>query len=248
MTYAEFLLWFLILPTLFLILVGSFLQSSGRIRNIHVRRHWIGVAILACIAFLWTTPWDNYLIFCGVWDSPPERIIGRIGYVPFEEYAFFVLMPIFNGALFLLVFPAKRILFKPRPQHQKKLRLIICAAVISLMTLGVYMLSHPEGSYLGLILVWFTPPLAIQWLFDPATILREKRTVITGTLIPLLYFSIVDRFAIENGIWEISNNLTTGITIFELPIEEFFFFFVTSLLLAQGMILWHCLQPTEDFI
>jgi lycopene beta-cyclase len=245
MTYAVFLFWFLILPAFLLMIAGYYLRSSGRTRKAHLRRHWLGVAILACIAFLWTTPWDNYLIFREVWDSPPERIMGRIGYVPLEEYAFFIWMPIFNGAVFFLVYSPNRILSKPHPQYQKKLRLMVITVVILLMALGVLMLSRPKGSYLGLILVWFTPPLAIQWLFDPATLIREKRTVIAGTLIPLLYFAVADRFAIQNGIWEISKDFTTGITIFELPIEEFFFFFVTSLLLAQGMVLWHCLKPTE---
>jgi lycopene cyclase domain-containing protein len=103
MTYAEFLLIYLILPVCALIGFSLWMRKRGEFTNIDVRRHWIGVAVLALIAFFWTTPWDNYLIARGVWDSPEERILGRLGYVPIEEYAFFVLMPLFNGVILLML-------------------------------------------------------------------------------------------------------------------------------------------------
>lgn len=246
MTYAEFLLWFLILPASFLIVAGFCIHRSGRFTRLNMRHHWTGVAILACIGFVWTTPWDNYLIYQNVWDSAPERIRGRIGYVPIEEYAFFVLMPVLNGAVFFLIGITGKIRSVFDGLRQKKLRVIALVTASVLIGFGFLMLSYPRGSYLGLVLVWFTPPVAIQWYFDPAMLIREKRTVILSTLIPLFYLSLADRFAIQNGIWNISKDLTTGLNIFGLPIEEFFFFFVTSLLLAQGMVLWHGLKSEKS--
>ncbi|MEX1048332.1 MAG: lycopene cyclase domain-containing protein, partial [Akkermansiaceae bacterium] len=83
----------------------------------------------------------------------------------------------------------------------------------------------------------------IQWFFDPAVLIRERKFVIIGTLIPSIYFGLADSFAIGSGIWEISSTLTTGVKIFNLPLEELLFFVVTSLLLAQGLVLWHSLRP-----
>lgn len=242
MTYLEFLLWFLILPIIFLVIGGILLINKGFMSKVNIHHHWLGVAILVCIAFVWTTPWDNYLIYLGVWDSPPERVIGRIGYVPLEEYAFFILMPIFNGAIFLFISSIPSLPSYSRCLSQKKLRLIASIIAISLLLLGALLLTSPSGSYLGLIIIWFTPPLAIQWIFNPIALINSKEKVILGTFTPLLYFFFADRFAIQNGIWKISTELTTEIYFFDLPIEEFIFFFVTSLLLAQGMVLWNHLK------
>ena len=63
------------------------------------------------------------------------------------------------------------------------------------------------------------------------------------TLVPTLYFSLADTWAINEGIWTIHEATRTGWEIGSLPFEEAFFFFITSLLLSQGLILWHSLRP-----
>jgi len=245
-TYAEFISIFLILPTIMMAVFALFLKKTGCVRMIDIRYHWTGVAVLALIAFVWTTPWDNYLIFRGVWDSPPERIMGRLGYVPLEEYAFFILMTFFNGAFFLLLVAQKKELSAACDWPQQRLRFLALMIAAILACGGLLALAFTGGTYLGLILIWFTPPLLIQWLFAPRTLLRERKLVIFGTLIPSLYFGCADSFAIRNGIWEISSTLTTGVLLFNLPVEEFLFFVVTSLLLAQGLVLWHHLRSSSS--
>jgi lycopene cyclase domain-containing protein len=48
-------------------------------------------AILATVAFVWTTPWDNYLVKSGVWGyGNNDRVLYVIGFVPVEEYCFFI--------------------------------------------------------------------------------------------------------------------------------------------------------------
>ena len=47
--------------------------------------------VLAALALLYTTPWDNYLVYKGIWTYPSDRVAISIGYVPLEEYSFFVL-------------------------------------------------------------------------------------------------------------------------------------------------------------
>ena len=59
---------------------------------------WLGVVLL--LAFAYTTPWDNYLVFREVWGYPPGRVLATIGYVPVEEYAFFLLQPIMTGLFY----------------------------------------------------------------------------------------------------------------------------------------------------
>lgn len=248
MTYAEFLLIFLIFPTILLFGLTAWLCRRGVPQKIGLKYHWMGVGILACIAFVWTTPWDNYLIAIGVWDSPVDRILLRVGYVPIEEYAFFVLMPVFNGAIIFLLLnytglTAAKSHWRAR---QTKHRIALFVVGTLLLTGGWWLLREPSGAYLGLILIWFVPPLMIQWLFDPTGLLRGKWTVVAGTLLPLLYFGIADQFAIRQGIWTISEGHTTGYGLPYLPLEEIIFFGVTSLLLAQGLVLWHSLNPPKQ--
>jgi lycopene beta-cyclase len=59
-----------------------------------------GSPLILVVAFVYTTPWDNYLVWKGVWGYPPERVLARIGYVPVEEYMFFLLQPGIAGMLF----------------------------------------------------------------------------------------------------------------------------------------------------
>jgi lycopene cyclase domain len=60
----------------------------------------LAIPIVCLIAFTYTTPWDNYLVAQEVWWYGANRVVGTIGYVPVEEYMFFVLQPILTG-LFL---------------------------------------------------------------------------------------------------------------------------------------------------
>lgn len=87
MTYPLFLLIFLILPIVLLVLL-----LRGRIRAPWWR---LGVALTVLLALLYTTPWDNYLVATRVWSYDPARVWRIVlGYVPLEEYIFFVLQPI----------------------------------------------------------------------------------------------------------------------------------------------------------
>lgn len=249
MTYAGFILLFVILPSVMLIGGMSLARRNGRYATIDLRYHWRGIAILAVIAFVWTTPWDNYLIASGVWDSPADRILARILYVPVEEYAFFILMPILNGAVMAWLLG-----FQPIAANstwrlaQRRGRAVAALLGALLFCGGLIALRDESGTYLGLILVWFTPPLLIQWMFDPAALIRGKRMVLAGTLLPSLYFGLVDSYAIRQGIWVISGTKTTGWGLPQLPIEELIFFSVTSLLLAQGMVLWHSIKPLKSAV
>ena len=239
MSYAEFLLCFLILPSIVLIGLAWFGQKRLFWPGVIWRHHWQGVAILALIAFVWTTPWDNHLIARGVWDSPHDRILGKIFYVPIEEYAFFVLMPVLNGAVMFFLLGWGTIPQSTWRNPQRRLRIVALLLALVLVGAGTFALGFSKGTYLGLILVWFTPPLLIQWIFDPGVLLRGMRFVLWGTLLPLTYFGLADQYAIRQGIWVISETSTTGLGLPDLPLEELLFFAITSLLLAQGLVLWH---------
>jgi lycopene cyclase domain-containing protein len=241
MSYVVFLVLFVLIPSagLLLLLKGRGLEKTNPGL---LRWHWKGTAILAAIAFLWTTPWDNYIVAQGVWSYGADRVLAVIGYVPLEEYGFFILMPLFNSALFACLFLEKASVRSGWREGQIKSRLFAFAIGAVLMALAAKLHSGESYTYLSAILLWFVPPLVLQWVFDPQALLNRLGVLLPATLLPTLYFSVVDGFAIQQGIWTIHAATRTGLEMGLLPVEEACFFFITSLLLAQGLILWHSLR------
>lgn len=193
-------------------------------------------ALLALLALIYTTPWDNYLISRGVWWYGDGTVAVRFGLAPLGEYLFFVLQPLLVG-LWVARFPVEtdRPLATPLPTRALGL---LGAGVVA--AAGLALLGDDSGLYLGSLLVWSAPILAIQWGFGWPFLADAWRTVAVGTLVPTLYLWVADRVAIALGIWTISEVYTTGLAVplLGLPIEEAVFFLVTSLFVVQGVVLY----------
>lgn len=99
-SYGHFLLVFLVLPILGLALV---------LRRHLTRRYVSSVLGMAAIAFAYTTPWDNAIVALSVWGYDPALVWGIvIGWVPLEEYLFFLLQPILSGLVVLALLERRR--------------------------------------------------------------------------------------------------------------------------------------------
>src|SRR5690606_2155877 len=99
-TYLAFHALF-ILPPLLLLAAGQ----RGRLERVHPRAgHYL--AAVAAIALVYTTPRDNHLVWRGVWSYGADRVVGTLGYVPVEEYLFFVLQPLLVGLWLYALLPA----------------------------------------------------------------------------------------------------------------------------------------------
>ena len=89
MTYAQFLLVFLLLPIVVLVLA----------LRAHIRRaHLIAGGLVCLLAFAYTTPWDNYAAYARLWTFDPAFVLGPpfwLGYLPLEEYLFYVAEAVF---------------------------------------------------------------------------------------------------------------------------------------------------------
>lgn len=233
MTYGEFHLIFT-LPVIALLAIIQPRPLAG----MGGRAKWVLPAI-AALAFVYTTPWDNYLIYRDVWSYGRDRVIGTIGYVPIEEYAFFILQPILTG-LWLYWLLARRATAQTtpaKPGSGLSVRLVGTGFWLLVSVWGGLLLQWDPGVYLGLILAWAAPILALQWWFGGAQLWAQKQLWLLGTLVPTLYLWIADRIAIAQGIWHISETFTTGLNLLGLPMEEATFFLVTNLLVVQGVTL-----------
>jgi lycopene cyclase domain-containing protein len=82
MTYAHFLLVFLVVPIAVLGL-ALWRQVSRRLA--------LSCGLVCLLAYLYTSPWDNYAAKVGLWSYDPHFAPAShfLGYLPWEEYAFY---------------------------------------------------------------------------------------------------------------------------------------------------------------
>ncbi len=200
------------------------------------------------LALIYTTPWDNFLVATRVWWYNPDLVLGiTLGYVPFEEYLFFVGQTTLLGLAFLAaarLLPRPDLPFRSRPQ----LRLISGGLTLVLWLSGLALLGlgHLPGTYLGLELTWGMIPLLIQLAFG-ADILWHYRRPVLWTLLPgTLFLSLADAIAIHAGTWTIDPQQSLGVVFGGiLPVEEFIFFLLTTSMVVFGVTLVIAKQSHE---
>lgn len=94
-------------------------------------------------------------------------------------------------------------------------------------------------AYLSHLLLWMLPVIAGQWFVAGRILRRNLRAVLLSTLILGTYLSVADAFAVHWGIWYFDRQQTLGITLGpDLPVEEALFFFLTSLLVSQSLVMF----------
>ena len=238
MNYILFHLIFTIPLLLILFYLRPALPSE---REKHFR---IGLFLMTLTAVIYTTPWDAFLITQGVWFYGEDVITQWIAGVPLGEYLFFVIQTI--GAGLWLYYSG----FDPSKTEKAKIfgnkALFIPFLAIALM--GLYLISLGKGSYfyLGSILVWAGPVIALQWAFGGQKLLEQKRNFFKAVAIPTIYLWIIDRIALKQGLWTIAKETRTGIELLGLPIEEAIFFLATNLMVVQGLILYEWIMKEKS--
>jgi len=230
LTYATFHALFVVLPIVGLAVAGSVVDKRTSLR----RWDALGIGILILLALVYTTPWDRYLIQRGVWGYGPGVVLVRIGSVPIEELAFITLQPLLTG-LWVARLDTSAEVAGSIPLR-KRIAGVVAAGV--LLVVGLVFLATPATFYLGAIVAWGAPILAIQWAFDWPYLLARWRVVLAGVAVPTAYLCAADWFAIQQGLWYLSDRYTTGLALAGLPIEEAVFFLATNLFVVQGLVLF----------
>lgn len=241
MTYFGFLLRFLMLPILALLFM--ILRDEQRRPPLehfqNWRRVWAIIALHIALALIYTTPWDNYLVVNGVWTYNPALVSGiLLGYVPLEEYLFFVLETFLAGLWWW--FLARRLPEPPTFKPSSLGRRVAFALLFLAWTVSAYLLffGHLRWTYLSIILFWALPAIFPQFLIGADILWHYRRLVGFGILVPGAYLSLIDIIALRATTWSISKVHTTGVLFFGiLPLEEVVFFFITNVLIIFGMTL-----------
>jgi lycopene beta-cyclase len=238
-TYFQFHLVFT-LPV-----IGFFLWLLRGLSPSERKHLWQGIGFVIVLALLYTSPWDNYLVYKGIWTYPPDRVLATIGFVPVEEYAFFVLMSVLTG-----LFTYWLMLQMDKSQAPSRAKLPRIAGTLICFIVGIagsFLFSNDHSLYLALTLVWAAPVIALHWGYGGDWLWSRRLIWFLAISLPTLYLSAADLFAIRNGIWSISPVYTTGLTILGLPLEEGIFFMIANILVVQGtMTFWYTFQIPEE--
>ena len=223
MSYWQFDVVFLVLPVV-LLLHGHPLPRPLR----------GATAALAAVALLWTGPWDDYLVRTGVWSYGDQRVLALVGSVPAEEYAFVALMVVLVAAWGARTGRLPGRAGSPVPAGRVPAWSVWAA--LSLLGAGLVAVGG-DVRYLGLLLVWAGPPLALQRAVA-GDLLRARRRARLAVALPCaLWLCTADRLALADGIWAITPASSTGVLLLGLPLEEALFFVLTCTLVADGLLL-----------
>lgn len=247
MTYFSFLSTFLVPPLLLLGLIAALdhRRNIGLPVEFQTWSPWRIVVLHVIVAVLYTTPWDNYLVATQVWWYDPELVNGLVlGWVPIEEYLFFVLQTVMTGLW--LIYLLRHIAQVPRALSSN---LWIAAMqfrwgatgvlfILWIASLILLFFGPTRVTYLALELSWALPPIILQLAFGGDLIWRQRRVILLAIGIPTLYLCIGDAIAIGTGTWTIDPAQSTGILVGNLPLEEIIFFIITNTLVVLGVMLF----------
>ena len=240
MTYFSVLATFILPPLL--ILAALVPRDVWRWIAGHASRPATGpytaIGLHVILALVYTTPWDNYLVASGVWWYDPALVSGiTLGYVPLEEYTFFVLQTALTGlwTIWLLRrFPEAEPL-SSRSGARRAAMLV--TGLLWLASTALLFSGWLPGRYLTLILSWALLPVGLQLAYGADILLAHWRVLLAAVGLPTLYLWLVDLLAIGSGTWTIDPAQTTGIKLGALPVEEMVFFLMTNLLIGFGITL-----------
>lgn len=93
-------------------------------------------------------------------------------------------------------------------------------------------------NYLFHLLVWMLPIVIGQWIIGWKIFRRHIDIIVTATLLFGSYYTFSDWFAVDAGVWYFDQQQILGIHFMGLPLEEILFFYLTSLLVVQSLILF----------
>jgi len=246
LTYFGFLALFLGIPiaALCFLTLRDYRRGRALPRALHTWSPWSVLAVLCGMAFIYTTPWDNYLVATRVWWYDIDLVSGIvIGWVPIEEYTFFILQPIMTGLW--LLFLLRRLPVNQEATVDSNLRRKVTImttgfwlVMVAILLLTVVSEVFQPASYLALELSWALIPLVLQLAFGADILWRYRWILLLAIVTSTAYLSFADALAIGSGTWTINPEQSLNIVIGGvLPLEELLFFLLTNTLVVFGMTL-----------
>lgn len=203
----------------------------------------LGILGALCVVVVAVTfPWDNWAVRLGVWEFGEGAVWFRIRALPIEEIAFFVIQTVEVALLTLLLMPLHDANQSPPiaiglPTLVASVVLLV-AAVVAYHPLQSLRIRTPSLTYAVHLLYWISPFLIVQWIIGWEILAREWVALVGATFAIGTYLTLADVAAVRRGIWYFDHRLVQPTRLWGiLPWEEVAFFYLTSLLVSQSMIL-----------
>ncbi|KAI9278985.1 Lycopene beta-cyclase [Phascolomyces articulosus] len=229
LTYMEVHLYYT-LPVLGILL--------AILRPFHSSQDTFKYGFLCAMAFSTASLWDNYIVYHRAWWYCPLCVTAVIGYVPLEEYMFFIIMSLMTVAFTNLVmrWHLPSTFIKPDAPVFKSI-IIRYLPIAVLLSIGVRAWNSAVPNthlFYGSCILWYTcPVLALLWFGSSEYICSRYKGVLISIVLPTIYLCWVDKVAIAAGTWHISLRTSTGIMVApSLPLEEFLFFLLINVVLV----------------
>lgn len=73
------------------------------LKPFHCKQDNLKYQFLTLVAFFTASIWDNYIVYHKAWSYCPTCVVAVIGYVPLEEYMFFVIQTLMTVSFSNLV-------------------------------------------------------------------------------------------------------------------------------------------------
>jgi putative membrane protein len=203
----------------------------------------VSMLVLCVIVVVFTYPWDSWAVKRGVWDFPDDRLIMRIGVLPVEEIFFFVVQTLQVSLLTLALLrwvpseAAGSMILET--SGLVSAGLIVLAALIVHRFTKTWRARRSDLTYAWHLGVWFVPLIAAQWMFASSILTACGVPIAVASLTIGTILSLADVWAVRRGIWFFDERQVTGLKFGGiLPWEEVAFFYLTSLLVAQSIVLF----------
>lgn len=197
------------------------------------------IFILCALAVLYTTPWDNYIVYHKAWWYRKDAVLGTIGYVPIEEYLFFIIQTILTS-LWTAACSRWTIhslhLRQPSKAKYFVIQYVVLSVMLSAVVLGwTHAVPGTKTFYLGSITWWTMLVVIFLWYIAGVYIYERIQMVLLCVLVPSVYLCYVDVIALRARVWHI--NEATSLEVFpvsDLPLEEIIFFVMANVVVVLG--------------
>ncbi len=241
MTYFGFLALFVGLPLLGVWVFNAIDQKNKRLlpQDLRTWDPWVVIWGHVLVAVAYTTPWDNYLVATRVWWYDPNLVTGIVfGWVPLEEYTFFVLQTLLVGITLLLVLRRWQTPNSFQQNHKLRIGTTLVVGLVWLAAIALLVFHVTPATYFGLETSWALLPIMLQLAFGADIIWHYRKPVFAVLAFFTVYLSAADTLAIASGTWTIDPAQSFNIFLpGGLPIEELIFFFLTCTLVCFGVTL-----------
>jgi len=201
------------------------------------------VLLVLLLVMVFTTPWDNWAAYCGIWGFPRGQYWKRVGWLPVEEYLFFIIQSV---EAMLLTLVALRVLGPfDTPEHlltwpqQGMACGLVCIlwGIVGVLFRGRFG-RQSRGHYAWHLFFWFLPVILLQWIIGWPVLVERGAVVLLVMAVLGTYLSLADLVAIKHGVWHFDEKQTTGHKIGpSMPWEEAVFFYLTSALVSQSYLI-----------